>query len=135
MDDVSKWSVENEEQLIELWQERPCLYDVGGCKQWRWHRHADNDEKTVFRFFAIRSLPSVNSASFRFIQFYSVSVRFTVYSHRYDIGSKDYANRVAKRKAIDEIADMLSTSGKVIAFYFMWAPIITHFKSKAHMTQ
>jgi hypothetical protein len=64
MDNVSKWSVEREEQLIELWQERPCL-----C----------------------------------------------------DIGSKDYANRMAKRKAIDEIADKLSTSGMEIAFNFMFA--------------
>ena len=29
MEDQTKWTVESEEQLIDLWQECPCLFDIG----------------------------------------------------------------------------------------------------------
>jgi Alcohol dehydrogenase transcription factor Myb/SANT-like len=55
MEGETKWSVENEEMLIDMWQESPCLYEIT---------------------------------------------------------SKDYANKVERKKAIDNMAMKLSISSK-----------------------
>jgi hypothetical protein len=49
MEDSNNWGLEVEEKLIELWEKRPCLYDVSskGYSNRNWKRKALDEMATV----------------------------------------------------------------------------------------